>query len=150
LAGDAFVCLDQDSNALNPAIGWSTAPWPGAADGPHVYTLDCRDGYGASASASITLNVVPPLANPNVDTFTGVLNGGIFTATWQTYSVQGAGGCSVQQANASGLLSTLNPGGTPSGSASSGFLSPSGDPYEFTLICSGAPDAGVPVIVVSP
>ena len=88
-----MTCTDQGGNFLNPAIGWSTAPYPAAQDGSFVYTATCADEYGQSASASITLLIVAPLANPNVDTFTGVLNSGIFTATWQTYSQQGAGEC---------------------------------------------------------
>ena len=118
-------------------------------DGPAVLAVSCQDTYGQSTSASIVLEVIAPGGPTQPDTFAGVLSGNIFAGTWTTYSVQGAGGCSIQQANASGLLVTLNPGGTPSGSASSGFLSPSGDPYTFSLICSGAP-ANVPGITVSP
>lgn len=146
LATDPIACTDQSSNILNYAIGWSTTPYPAAQDGPHVYSVTCTDGY-TSSSASITLQVVPPGVNPNVDTFAGAYAGNIETLTWQAY---GVGACYVEQFSNAGVELTLNPGGTSAGSAASGFLSPSAGPYTFTLYCDGVPDVKVPSITVSP
>jgi hypothetical protein len=62
---------------------------------------------------------------------------------------EGAGGCVVELVSSPGVVTTLIPGGTPSGSATSGALSPAGDPYAATLICSGAPDVGLPIFMVN-
>lgn len=153
LAGDGVLCYAPPGQTYTD--GWlpgsyGLGPYPPQQDGPVVVVIDCMDTYEVVATASITLEVVPPLANPVGDTFTGVTNAGVFTGTWSTTSAQGAGGCSIQIANDQGVTQILTPGGTPSGGASSGFLPSSGDPWTATLICSGSPDVGVPSITINP
>jgi hypothetical protein len=138
IAGDPVTC--------SPANGSPIGPFNSFQIGPQIVTATCTDPAGASASASITLTVTAPAAAPS-DTFTGVLSGNVETLTWDTYASQS---CEVQEANDNtGAVSTLTPGGTVSGSASSGFLS-SGAEYTFTLTCNGVPDPAVPTITVSP
>lgn len=140
-----IICTDQNGNLiLNPA-GFSTVPFPSQQDGPHVYTVTCVQ-YQVPVSASITLTVVPPSAPPP-PIFTCALNGGAVTCTWNVY---GAGGCDVELFNTNGVEWTLTPGGTASGSATSGFLSPAYDPWTANLYCDGLPEAGVPSLSFSP
>lgn len=127
-------------------VGWIVGPFP--SDGPQVFAFSCGNPLSnQTATASITLTVIPPV-RPQPDTFTGSYSGNVETVTWATHSTQGAGGCSALQIDNFGNQVTLSPGGTPAGGASTGFLSPSLAPFTFTLICSGAPDAGVPTITV--
>lgn len=119
-----------------------------ADDGPHVVTFACTAPPNLSASASLTLMVKAPYV-PQPDVFTSVNNlDGTYTFTWVGNSPQAQGGCSVELVSNPGLAVDLVPGGTPSGVARSGALSPAGDPWTATLICSGAP-AGVPTITVN-
>lgn len=145
LAGDSVVC-DYLGSDINPAIGLSVGPWPAKQDGPQVITVSCWDVYNQTATASVVVNVVPPGAPP-ADTFSGVDNGdGTASFTWQTF---GGVGCYVTQSNSQGTVLTLATGGGVSGTASTGFLSPSGAPYTFTLQCGGADDTEVPTITIN-
>jgi hypothetical protein len=94
------------------------------------------------------VTVVAPAVRP-VDTF-NLAGSDPYTFTWSTSSVQGSGGCTVQVLNNSGVDLSPAGGGGPSGAVTTGFLSPSGDPYTATLICSGSADKGVSSITVSP
>ncbi len=142
----------QDMCALNAgtlqagSLGWIVGPF--ASDGPVVENISCTDTFGQTATNAITLTVSPPFIPPP-DTFT-VAGSDPYTFTWLTTSKAGAGGCSVEVFSSQGVQNTLSPGGTPAGSATSGFLSPSGSPWTATLYCSGAPDPGLPALTVSP
>lgn len=157
LAGDSLLCYPAGSqDALNPAIGYSVGPFPASQDGPQVVTVTCRDVYFSSATASVTLDVIPPSGPTQPDTLTAAANSdGSYTFTWATWSAQGAGGCSVMLSSSTGTgpygsQTALEPGGTSQGSAVTAFLSPAYGPYTAVLYCSGAPDAGVPAVTVSP
>lgn len=147
LQGDSILCyVNGSEQPVNWALGWSTSPYPAAQDGPQVISVACHDPYDGAAAASITLMVIPP-SGPPADTFTGSLAGNVETVTWATY---GTDGCYVEQFNTNGVEATLQPGGGTSGTATSGFLSPSYEPFQFVLYCGGVPDTNVPTITVSP
>jgi hypothetical protein len=144
---DSFFCSMSPSTQIqSPAEPFGLGPFPSSQDGPVVATVICTDVYNQTASASVTLTVIPPSGPPS-DTFTGSLSGNVETLTWDTY---GSDGCYVEQFNTNGVEVTLSPGGGTSGTAPSGFLSPSYEPYNFVLYCGGAPDTNVPSITVNP
>lgn len=127
-------------------------PYPAAQDGPQVMTVACSDPYGATSSASVTLNVVPPSVPPP-PTFACVLNSGAVNCTWWTPDT--GPGCAVElYSGGSGPYAAgvaLTPNGTTSGTASSAALSSAYDPYTAVLQCPiGTPLVGVPNIVFSP
>jgi hypothetical protein len=144
---DSGVCV-LDGGTQHDSNGYTWVVGPYANDGPVVLTFACTDQFSNTATQSITLNVLPPYVPPS-DVFT-VSGADPYTFTWSTSSRQGAGGCTVQVLNNSGVNFSPAMGGTPSGSATTAFLSPSGDPWTATLICSGSPDAGVPALTLSP
>jgi hypothetical protein len=146
LTGDTVECYDGSGGWINPASGYSVGPYVALQDGPQVITVSCRDVWSSAATASITLEVVAPGPPPG-DTFTGVYGGNFETLTWDSHSTDG---CYVEQFNDQGVGVALIPGGGTSGSATSGFLSPSYEPYSFVLYCGGAPDTNVPSITVNP
>lgn len=125
---------------------WLVGPY--ATTGPVVFAFSCTDRFGDVATGSITVNVIVPYFPPP-DTFS-VAGSNPYVFTWNTSSADGQGGCSVELVNINGVETTLVPGGTPSGSASTATLSPAYSPYSATLWCSGVPDPGVPSIGVSP
>ena len=147
--GDASIdwCSMNGGTPQYASVAWIVGPF--ASDGPQTFNFSCSGPFNLTASASVTLQVKAPVV-PEPDVLMGAYSGNVETLTWTTYSAQGASGCSVRQSDNFGDQVTLSPGGTPSGSASSGFLSPSFEPYTFTLVCAGEPDAGVPTITVSP
>ena len=148
LTGDAFVC-SYLGGELNPAIGLSVGPFPAAQDGLQIIGISCADVYGQIGTASAPLQIIPPSGPPtNQDTFAGVDNGGIETLTWHVLST--TAGCEVHEFNTNGLETVLSPAGITSGSASSGFMSPSYAPFTFVIECpGGTPNANVQTVTVT-
>lgn len=140
-----IVCQDPTGNDIFNVDGWSTDPYGPLQDGAHVLTFTCWQ-YGIPVSQSITLTVVRPGAPP-APTFACALNGNTLACDWQVFGTQG---CSVELFDSPGTQWVLVPGGTASGSAVSGFLSPAYDPWTATLYCGGVPAPGVSTITVSP
>lgn len=152
LGTDGFLCYVPPavySQGQTPAEPFTVGPYPPQQDGPQVITVDCTDSYNQTAMASVTLDIIPPSGPQQPDTFT-VAGADPYTFTWTTTSTAGQGGCYVEVANDEGVVTTLSTGGTPNGSATTAFLSPSYDPWTATLYCSGSPDPGVPAITVTP
>ncbi len=146
--GTGLCSVNGGAQEDSTNYAWVMGPY--SVDGPVTLAVSCTDQFGDTGTASVILTVQAPYVRLP-DTFTVAPNGdGTYTFTWATQSVQGAGGCSVQLLNASGVDASPPQGGASAGSATTGFLSPAGDPWTATLVCSGSPDAGVPAITLTP
>jgi hypothetical protein len=149
LPGDTVLCTVNGAGTPMPPAPVTVGPFVPSQDGSGVvYNVSCSDPWTTASAPPVTLAVIAPSQPPPPDTFTSFANGdGTYTFNWYSYGSQG---CSVQQADNSGNLTTLVPGGTTSGSATTAVLTNPSITYTFTLICGGVPDPTVQPITVTP
>ena len=152
IEGDDTYCEDSNNNLLTAP--WSAGPFSAEQDGQIIFTVNCHDSAGLTATASATLTIsAPPVVPPDLFSCTLSSDGSV-TCSWQAQTNSAACYVEVNAQNGGPYGAGVQlSGGGYEGTASTGYLSPSYGPYALTLNCGGSLDAntsGANPITVSP